>query len=327
MLLRNSRFLAALCLPILCPVFAGCGDGAVPAARVTSGALVQRPGQTARLHPAWWREAPASVKRGVYVSQTNGGGTSTLFGFGAHNRDDRRPDCTIAEPNSVEDIGSDASGNVYVPSIAGESVTVYAPHCGSVIATFADKYGSPLGAVVRDNTIYLANENGNVAVCALGGCSSELTDPSIFQMTSAAVDPAGNVWAAYYDQRSAISLIVWRHASMPGHVVSGYVNNPVPGGILFDKHGGLISVAFGTAFTYGCSARRASCTSTGLKQLQGASNFAALNAANTSIQVTDFSNTSVDVFSYPDFTYSYSYDRGFDAGSSVQGITLTTLPN
>lgn len=324
--LRDLRLLTAGCLSFLCAVTAGCGAAAVSTIGSTGAPDTQRPAQTGRSHPAWWREAPDTVKRGVYVSESNGGGTSELFGFGAQNQKDHRPFCVTAAPASTTGIGSDASGNVYAPSASTATVSVYAPHCGSVIATFSDPYGSPLGAAVQGDAIYLPNANGNVAVCTLTGCASELTDPSILQVTSAAADPSGNVWAAYYAQNIEISLIVWRRGKMPGRVVSGYINTPVPGNVLFDKKGGLISVAFATAFTYSCSARAAACTNTGAIGLQGNSNFAALNATNTAIQVTDAMHTSVDVYAYPSFTYAYSYDSGLLDNAAVEGITQTILP-
>ena len=52
---------------------------------------------------------------------------------------------------------------------------------------------------------------------------------------------------------------------MPGHVVSGHVNQNTPGGLLFDAHDNLISVQtrFFHVYIYQCNAASANCTNTG----------------------------------------------------------------
>ncbi|HEY5095133.1 MAG TPA: hypothetical protein VII69_08475 [Candidatus Eremiobacteraceae bacterium] len=219
-------------------------------------------------------------------------------------------------------MGSDSAGNVFIPSGATNTVKAYAPLCGRLVASFHDQFGVPMDAIPTGGTIYVPSANG-VAVCSLSGCSSNLTDASILQITSAGVDAAGNVWAANYNLRFAVALVVWPHATMPGRVVSGYVDTLSPGDILFDKNNVLISVAspFATVTTFNCKANSASCAKTGSFPLRSASNFGALNAANTDFQVADLRLDSIDVYAYPSIAYKYSYDRGFRQGSSPAGVT------
>jgi hypothetical protein len=272
--------------------------------------------------PSWWREAPESAKAGVYVTQTAGSGRSVLFGYPPNNRKNQSPLCSILRLGFAAGISSDTAGNVYVARADG-TVRVYPPDCGRVVGT-VDTQRVAFSVAVRNGTIYVG-DSAAVAVCTLRGCSRSLTDASILQLTSAAVDSFGNVWAAYYSQSGAISLIVWQGASMPGHVVRGYINTPVPGDILFDAQDRLVSVAshFSTVFTYSCDAHAASCTNTGKVQLRAASYFGALNRANTNIQITDIRHASVDVYAYPSFTYMYSYNRGLNPNIAVEGITQT----
>ena len=177
---------------------------------------------------------------------------------------------------------------------------------------------------VSGSTIYVTDAGG-VAVCTTSGCPSRLTDTSIRQITGAAVDSHGNVWAAYYTTNIGIALIVWPSGKMPGKSVSGFVNSTTPGALLFDKQDRLVSIVthFSFLFTYACDAKSAACTNTGEMLLQGASDFGALNRRNDEIQVTDEGNHCVDVYAYPSFQYEYSYNRGLVPGYAVVGIVQT----
>ena len=77
---------------------------------------------------------------------------------------------------------------------------------------------------------------------------------------------------------------------MPGHVVSGYVNQNTPGDLIFDKNDTLVSIQtqFTHAYVYRCNAKAASCTNIATFDLQGGSLYGALNPSNTNIQVTDY---------------------------------------
>jgi hypothetical protein len=257
----------------------------------------------------------------VYVSQTNGGGTSYVFEFGAQNKRNHAPICSIAGSADVMNLASDAFGDVYVPDGATDTVSEYSPDCGKRLARISDQFGLPSGVLLAGSAIYLPSASG-IAVCGRNGCSSNLTDASIFEITSAAVDARGDVWAANYDQRFAISLVVWRRGSMPGHVVSGYSNTLSPGDIVFDKNDTLISIEapFSTLTTFQCHARSAACAQTGSFPLHGASNFGALNAVNTDFQVADYRADAIDVYAYPTFDFQYSYDAGLKPGFSVVGV-------
>ena len=315
MRLRSFPALATLAALAL----AACGGGAgMPATAVG-------PARTALQRPAWWREAPATVRAGVYVGQANGSTDGVVFGFHASERRNQPPACSIPGQNfDQSQIAADSAGNVYLPDILTSAVNIYAPECGSLIASVADPYGAPLDVAVHGGTFYAAGGQA-VAVCTQGGCSTELTDASIFQLETAAVDSHGNVWASYYSNSNGPSLIVWPGGAMPGRIVRGYVNQNTPGGLLFDRRDRLISVQtlFAHVYAYRCDASTARCRNTGTFGLQGGSLFGALNARNSNFQATDYANDSIDVYAYPGFTYEYSYDRGLLSGSAVQGIVQT----
>ncbi len=302
---------------------AGCDAGATMVAAPVNVSGFLAPAHVAR--PVWWREAPERARAGVYVTQANGASDGVVFGFKARNRANDRPSCSIDNQTLTQSqLGADASGNIYVPDAKTSAVNVYAPNCGGLVGSFVDPYGSPVDVTVHGATIYAAGGD-HVAVCSTSGCTSALTDPSIFQLETAAVDSKGNVWATYYNQGFAVSLIVWPGGSMPGHPVSGYANQNTPGDLLFDRHDRLVSVQtlFSHVYTYRCDASKAACANTGIFALKGGSLFGALNAKNTNLQVTDYKNGSVDVYAYPSFAYEYSYSRGFMPNYSVEGIVQT----
>jgi len=299
---------------------AGCGGGAGTS---VTPSYIQPAAQHAR--PAWWREAPATARAGVYVAQANGAGDGIVFGYGTQNRRNAEPACSIdGQSFQQTQIAADRIGRLYLPHTSTSSIQVYAPRCGKLLHSISDPGGSDISVAV-DGVKFYAAGGTHVSSCSVKGCTNNLSDSSIFQLASVAVDHSGNVWASYYNQSFAPSLIVWVKASMPGRVLSGYVNPNTPGALIFDRHDNLISVEtiFPDAFLYSCNAATASCINTNTIQLHAGSAFGSLNAKNTDIQITDYANDAVDVYAYPSFTYKYSYDSGLMSTFSVEGIVQT----
>jgi hypothetical protein len=317
--MHSSSFFRLFALSVLALAAAGCGapGTTVPQAGAQSAAHAR--------HPQWWREAPATARAGVYVAQANGAGDGVVFGYGAQNRHNDGPACSIDGQSFAQSlIAADRMGRLYLPQVSDGTIRIYAPHCGKLLHTVADPGGPDISVAVGGSKFYAAGGT-NVSSCSMKSCSSNLSDSSIFQLSSVAVDRSGNVWASYYNQSFAPSLIVWIGGAMPGHVVSGFINPNSPGALLFDRDDNLLSVEspFPFVFLYSCNAQTASCTNTGTIQLQGASNAGSLNAKNTDIQITDYRNDAVDVYAYPSFHYKYSYDAGLQSGYSVEGIAQT----
>lgn len=282
---------------------------------------------TARsVHPAWWRDAPAAARVGVYVGQANGSTSGTLYGYPPKNKSNKPPKCSIGSQSfDQSQIAVDDSGNVYSPNLETGDINIYAPNCGSLIASVNDPYGADLDVALGPNATFYGVGGTHVSRCTRSGCSSELTDPSIEQLEMAVVDSDGNVWASYYNQNGAPSLIVWLTGSARGEIMSGYVNQNTPGDLMFDKRGRLVSLQtrFTHVYIYDCDAYEAYCFKPKVKNLQAASLFGSLNASNTEFQVTDYANDSVDVYSYPKLKYKYSYSNGLSSNSSVQGIAVS----
>jgi hypothetical protein len=270
--------------------------------------------------PAWWRDAPAAIRVGVYVGQA--GYNSVIFGYRARNKSNGAPECSIGYQNFAQSqIAVDASGNVYSPDFRTGDTNIYGPNCGSLIASVNDPYGSDFDVAVGENGTFYGVGGTHVSVCTLSGCTSELTDSSIKQLGTAAVDAQGTVWASYYNQSGVPSLIAWTPRG-DVQVMNGYVNRNTPGDLMFDKRGRLVSLQTGffKVYVYKCDVYEATCFKPKAFRLKAASLFGSLNAANTDFQATDYANDSVDVYSWPRLEYKYSYSRGLNASYGVQGI-------
>ncbi len=314
--MRRPLALFALCLATV--AVAGCNGGS-PAAPVP-----QAP-QARAVRPPWWREAPDTVRSGVYVAQANGSGDGLVLAYPAQNKANKAPECSITGQSFQEtQIAADSTGNLYLPNVATGTVNIYAPHCGNLLRAVPDPNRSDLSVAVDGAKFYAAGGT-HVSICSMNGCAAALTDNSILQLESVAVDHSGNVWASYYNQGARPSLIVWVGATMPGRVVNGYDNQNTPGGLLFDRRNTLISVQtrFTHVYVYHCNAGTASCINAEILSLHGPTVFGTLNAKNTAFQATDYANDSVDVYAYPSFRYKYSYSNGLNQGDSVEGIVET----
>lgn len=263
-----------------------------------------------------------AAKVSVYVAQANGAG-GFVNGYGANNKANRAPACTITgQKFDHSQIAVDAGGNVYLPNLQTSTIDVYAADCGRLTAAVKDPYGADVDVALGNNGTFYGAGGTHVAICTTAGCTRELTDPSIFQLETAAVDASGNVWASYYDQKGVPSLIVWRGGSMPGKQVDGYINQNTPGDLAFDRQDNLIALQtlFSHVYVYRCDAGTATCTNTKTITLRSGALFGALNAANTDFQVAEYPHNAVDVYSYPSFAFEYTYTNGLRQGYSTQGI-------
>jgi hypothetical protein len=277
------------------------------------------------------KRATSPIKTIVVSLAFNATNVQNYAQTGADGQKMTGPICTIAGQEDVTDAGEDTAGDVYVPSGSTDAVTIFAPNCGSRLGGYSVPYGQPVGIAtylppaearrhVKPATIVERTEDavfdivgpsdspGNVALCTVKGCSSDLTDPSIVEIIGGDIDSTGNVWASYINRESQPALIVWPNRKMPGKVVSGYANAG-PGGLEFDTTGNLIAIdsSLPGAFSYTCSAAYATCTSNGSWALNGNMFFGTLTGGAHAFDIADYTYSTIDVYSYPGFAYQYSY--------------------
>jgi hypothetical protein len=287
----------------------------------------------------WYREAPAIVKKGVYVAEYY---TNDILGYGWNTRGNPPPICSLPAAYVV-DVATDASGNLIDLDGGSRTVTVFRgpAMCGSELGSFSDAAGQPADAATRDaatSTIYVANLQatgkpyGDVSVCALSsGCGAVLSNPAIRgQLFSVAEDARGNVYASGYANPSVSgygggsALVVWKRGAGKGATIAAY-RNKTPGGLEFDKHGNLIALdTFASSLWIynGCPRR---CSAHGPFALKGRSVYGKLDAKNDVFEAADFEHGQVDVYRYAGtsgITYLYSFNDGMTPSGDVEGVAI-----
>ncbi len=290
-------------------------------------------------HPAWYRAAPAVIKKGVYVAEYY---TNAILGYDWNTRANQPPICSLPAA-FVVDVASDAAGNLIDPDGGSRSVTVFRgpAMCGNKLGSFTDSAGQPADAATRNaatSTIYVANLQatrkpyGNVSVCTLkNGCGTVLGNTAIGgQLFSVAQDARGNVYASGYANPSVSgygggsALVVWKRGAGNGVTIAEY-RNKTPGGLEFDKHGNLLALdTFARSlWVYtGCPQR---CSAHGPFALKGRSVYGKLDARNDLFEAADFEYGQVDVYSYAGtngITYLYSFNDGMTPSGDVEGIAI-----
>ncbi len=311
---------------------------AASAAGQISAPLV-RPPRIPLARPAWYRAAPAALRKGVYVAEYY---TNTILGFDwATMQQNRPPICSIPAA-FVVNVATDTAGNLIDPDGGSRSVTVFRgpKMCGTELGSFADSTGQPSDAATLDaanGTIYVANLQaslqayGNVSVCTLaGGCTGVLSNKAIAgQLFAVAEDPAGNVYASGYANASGsgASLVWWKNGAGKGGVIGTYRNSS-PGGLEVDKHGHLLALdtfAGGTGALWVYAGCPAHCKAHGPFALMGESVFGKVNARDTIFEAADFEYGQIDVYSYAGVNgikYLYSFGDGLTPSGDVEGIAI-----
>jgi len=218
-------FSAALCTTVAVSLLAGCsGNTSSPSSSVpTVGANSRAQGAgfrgiavnaipqrflPSKFLPMRGARATAAQMQGIYVSTFGG---TDLYGFPKNNAGNGPSTCTVSPTGYVNNFGVDNSGNLMVPngeenSSSEHEVNVYGPGmCGPLLGTIIDPYGQASDASAVNATtgtiavgnIFGESTPGNIAVCTLsGGCSTDLTNPNIYEVGGVGMAANGDCWAA-----------------------------------------------------------------------------------------------------------------------------------
>jgi hypothetical protein len=343
-------FSAALCTTVAVSLLAGCsGNTSSPSSSVPSvGANTKAQG--AGLHggiavnvipqrflptkfmPRRGRLATAAEMQGIYVSTFAG---TDLYGFPKNNSGNGPSTCTVSPTASVNGFGVDESGNLMVPNAFFVSsqeervVNVYGPGmCGPLLGTITDPYGQPADASAVSATtgniavgnIFDISSAGSVSVCTLssGTCSTNLTNPSMYEVAGVAMANNGDCWADAINSSDIASLIYFAGCSGGGVVATGFVN-PFYGGIDIDKYGNLVTESlFGPSFSlpsqvYVYSGCNPACTLISTSNLTGESIFGHLGKNSQRFVTTNLESADVEVYKYraqSGLTLNYSFTGG-----------------
>jgi hypothetical protein len=244
------------------------------------------------------------------------------------------PFCSVTGIKAVNGIGVQPKTQfLYIPNGGLRNVIIRRPFCGPEVGSGLDDPNGQPSDVAFDEitgTVYVTNiydNNGAPGTIQVykkdeHTPSSQLSDPSMYQLQAIDTDKAGNVWQTYQTNASAPGLIEFVGGKMPGqvHVVNGLT---FPGGVEFAKNGDLIIVDINTSAPV-AQVYSPPYTGDPIKTipLKGASVFAKLDASNKNLYVVSFANSSMDVYKWPSGAYEYSVTAGITPGHSAEGVAV-----
>ncbi|HEY5426169.1 MAG TPA: hypothetical protein VIJ77_06415 [Candidatus Tumulicola sp.] len=279
--------------------------------------------------------APDVVRRGIYVSEFSG---TSMFGYKKGNATDPGPICTVPfAVSSPNGIAVDGAGNLMEPDGGTRTIQIgQGPNmCGSLAATVSDPFGQPSDAASADalnGTIAVGNifDNsgaaGSISVCTVAsGCTTNLTNPAMFEVAGVAMDNSGNCWADATDPTGVATLTYFAGCAGAGVQATGFTNTSF-GGIDIDASGNLVTIdafAGGTGAVDVYSGCNPACTLVGGPfALNGEAVFGHLNSKfNNKLATGDFAFGQVDIYRYSptSLTYAYSFNNGLSASLDVEG--------
>ncbi|HEY1882194.1 MAG TPA: hypothetical protein VGG51_04045 [Candidatus Cybelea sp.] len=284
------------------------------------------------IQPQRGKRAPAAATRGIYVSAFYG---SDVWGFPKNNSGNGPATCTVpVTPTGVNSFGVDNSGTLIVPDgFSGTFVYSNSSMCGTQLGTISDPYGQPSDAAAVDavnGTIALGNifDNsdtpGSISLCTLssGTCSTNLTNPNIFEMGGVAMSSNGDCWADAINESDIAVLVYFQGCSGAGVLTTGF-SNGFYGGLDIDKKGNLVTTSlFGPSFSLpstvnvysGCNP---ACTLLSSTPLAGESIFGHVGRQGLRYVTTDLETAATEVYAYKPtgLTLLYSFTGGIPCAS------------
>jgi hypothetical protein len=273
---------------------------------------------------------PDVIKPQIDVGQygtTSGPGEVNEYAAGTPRKP---PFCQLANLLGVNAIETDASGNLWVPQVAGgtTSETIeYAPDCGKAGTTLSDPYGQPGDiAFAANGTRYVSDILGNGSVAGDIGVipkgktapTSKLVNANVFFSLGVALDSKGNLYESFIDAAGTGGGVIEFVGGKGAGKVLGGIKITEPGTLIIDKHDNLITTDqnANTLDTYAPPYTKAPATF----PLKGQSIQCALNAAGTNVACADRGNNTVDVYKYPTGMYTLSFNAKLSPTATTIGI-------
>jgi hypothetical protein len=353
-------FTAALCTTVAAALLAGCSGSQVTPGMSGAGSTQSSLAHHGKFIPHW--AFPATViphlgarpqyekvimslghrgsnSGGIYASEFYG---SAVYGYQHKNTANNPPSCTLSLGGEayVNNQAVDGQGNLIVPegsspSTGGRQVNVYSgpSMCGSLAGTIADPYGQPSDASSPDavhgtvavGNIFDTSGAGSISLCTLSSasCSSNLTNPAMYEVAGVAMDNSGNCWASATDSGGTATLTYFAGCTGSGQQATGYENSSY-GGLDIDKNGNLVSISAFSSQLYVYSGCNPACTLVGGPYtMQGEAVFGHLNKQSMTFCAGDFLNGAMDVYYYSPsaLTYWYSFNNGLSASYDPEGCS------
>ena len=335
-------------VPLCIALLSGCQGLPEPANHVGTPASIISPlALSRRLHPgaplpSWMRFRPMTGKGRIYVSMFN---YTNLNEYAARNRKNAPPLCQIPNQTYVNGIGVDASLNLWVPNAYASGLgftAVFAPNCGKELFQIADKDGQPAAVAFdhhKDN-VYIENIYGppshllagNVDVYKLETRDKvrvlTYKNPDTYIWSDEALDAGGDLFVVYSDIYNKGHVIEFPGAKNPATLLP--ISLGFPGGLTFDSAGNLMVGDQDTA-TVTVYAPPFTGSPIATFSLKAPSVSCRFNLPRTHLYCSDFTNGSVDIYSYsaasPGATkYLYSFNNGIPHNANNTGIALAPPP-
>jgi hypothetical protein len=278
----------------------------------------------------------------VYVSEFN---YTNVNEYAARNKKNAPPLCQIPNQTFVNGIGVDSSLNLWAPNAypTGLGFTaIFAPNCGKMLSQIADKDGQPAGVAFdrKKGNVYIENIygppptllGGNVDVYKVKSHHKvrvlKYHDPLTYIWSDEALDATGDLFVVYADIYNKGHIIEFASGRNPAAKLS--IALGFPGGLTFDSAGNLLVGDQDTA-TETVYAPPFTESPIATISLKAASVSCRFNLARTHLYCSDFTNGSVDVYSYassnPTGTkYLYSFNNGIPHNADNTGIALAPPP-
>lgn len=304
--------------------------GAVSALLAACGGS-QPPGATAAMlqHPVQSISASANGK-GIYVSDDSGVENRTVFGFTQRNRKNKPPICTL-ETGAGGEVAVDNEGNVMLATGDARLFVFKGPDmCGSQVGAI-DTNGITLDAASADaatgkiivGNFQMINPSGSsdIQICSLAaGCSAQLTNPTMNELTGVALSKKGDCWGSGLSLGSTATLTYFKGCSGSGQSATGFKNR-FSGGLDIDKDGNLVSIDQDQGFWVykGCNPK---CKVIGGPfPFEGSTTYGHLNEDSTALVAADWQYGQADVYAYSPtkITYKYSFNNGLSSHYGVSG--------
>jgi hypothetical protein len=317
-------------LVILGLLLAGC-SGNAPSA---SSAIPFTPGNTGALTPQTRDRLTSAQSSSVYVSAFYMTGIADYY---MPNKNGHLPYCTISGPSSVNGIGVDRNGVLWVPQEVpssghgGGTVTSYAPGCGApgiILMDNSEPVAIAFGPKGENYVVESPVQGSYIAVFPKGATtpSRELRSSAIGYGAvggGIGVDRQGNVFFgfAYYPRGVGPGGIVeFFHGRGHGQLLSVGTAGRPGASITFDDKGNMLVPDFSNAVVDIFAPPYSALTRT--IPLRGSSFQCALNEAEDLLACADKGYEAADLYSYPAGKYKYSFNKGLWGDDDVSGIAF-----
>jgi hypothetical protein len=272
-----------------------------------------------------------AAAQGVMVTEFS---STTSQEYKVPNPTNKPPFCTLSGLSAPNGVGiQPGSRNFYDPDGGSRTVIIHKPACGAQVGVaLSDPNGQPADVAFNDTTgtRYVSNifnsggAAGSIQVYKKTDTtpSSQLSDPTFFELFGLDTDHSGNVWITFSDSSGVGHLAEFIGGKMPAHIhnITGLSR---PGGVEIAKSKLMIIVDINTSTPQaGIYKPPYTGAPTKIIPLKNAAVWGMLDLANKNLYVVSFASSSLDVYKWPSGTYEYSVTNGIPSGSNAEGVAV-----